>query len=99
MHSALPFHLNKVIHDGFAGHVTTEAVVPLQEVWSEMMQERVQVQRVVAVPPAVNTLTALQNTQFIQNHQLHTVTMSFCCSYTEQQRHKEAFSVFFFFIV
>lgn len=56
------FHLNKVIQDSFVGHVTIEAVIPLQEVWSEMMQERVQVQRIITLPPAVNTLTALKNT-------------------------------------
>lgn len=61
-HTYRSFHLNKVIQDSFVGHVTIEAVVPLQEVRSEMMQERVQVQRVITVLPAVNTLTALQNT-------------------------------------
>lgn len=54
---ALAFHLNKVIQNPFFGHVTVE-----REVGSEMVQERVQVQRVVAVPPAVDALTPLQNT-------------------------------------
>lgn len=64
-HLALSFHLNEVIQNRFVGHVTTEAVVPLQEVRSEVMQERVQVHGVVAVLPAVDTLAALQNTQSV----------------------------------
>lgn len=55
------FYLNKVVQDGFAGHVTVDSVVSIQEVRSEMMQQRVQVYRVItALLTAVNTLTALK---------------------------------------
>lgn len=77
---ALAFHLNEVIQNPFFGHVTVE-----REVGSEMVQERVQVQRVVAVPPAVDALTPLQNTQLIQCQQLLSIgTVSFCYSYGEE---------------
>ena len=56
-------YLDEVIEDSFAGHVTVESVVSVHEVRSEMMQQRVQVQRVVAaLLTAVDTLTALRHT-------------------------------------
>lgn len=82
---ALSLHLNEVAQDGFVGHVTVEAVVPLQEVRSEMMQEGVEVQRVVTVLPAVNTLAALQNTHNSPPISFTAVWLSFCCRQTDKQ--------------
>lgn len=76
---ALSPHLNEVAQNGFVGQVTAEAVVPLQEVRSEMMQEGVEVQRVVTVLPAVNTLAALQNTHNSPPVSFTAVRLSFCC--------------------
>lgn len=58
------FYLDEVVQDSFAGHVTVDSVVSVQEVRSEMMQQRVQVQGVVtALLTAVDTLTALKHTE------------------------------------
>ena len=55
--------LDEVVQDSFAGHVTVDSVVSIHEVRSEMMQQRIQVQQVVAALfTAVNTLTALKHT-------------------------------------
>lgn len=54
-------YLDEVIEDSFAGHVTVNSVVSIHEVRSEVMQQRVQVQWVVAsFFAAVNTLTTLK---------------------------------------
>lgn len=56
------FYLNEVIQHSFAGQVT-DPVVSIQEVRPKVVQERVQVPRVLAaLLTAVNTLTALTHT-------------------------------------
>lgn len=92
-------HLNEVVQDGFVGQVTAEAVVPLQEVRSEMVQEGVEVQGVVTVLPAVNTLAALQNTHNSPPRQLHSGVVELLLQVDGQTaspwlRHKEDFSVY-----
>lgn len=52
-------HLDELVQDGFIGHVTAGAVVSLQEIWSEVMHQRVDIQRITALLTAVDTLTPL----------------------------------------
>lgn len=72
------FYLNKVVQDGFAGHVTVDSVVSIQEVRSEMMQQRVQVYRVItALLTAVNTLTALKRKPHTNRDHVMKLMLSF----------------------
>lgn len=59
-------YLNEIVEDSFASHVAVDSVVSTQEVWSEMLQQRVEVQRVItALLTTVDALATLTHTNSI----------------------------------